>query len=148
PGPLEFFAVPGQANGIRGMADREDGSLLIATKGAVRRLVDQKVEVAYPFPAGIKDFQTTRVLRDRDGGLWVGTSGGGVVHIHHGRTDVFSQSDGLSGDSVYGLFEDREGSIWVSTVNGLDRFREFSVVTYSTRQGLSNAPTSGILGAR
>ena len=88
------------------------------------------------------------MLRDRDGGLWVGPAGRGIVHIHQGRTDVFSQSDGLSGDDIYDLFEDREGNIWVATINGLDRFRELPVVTYSTNQGLSGIPWGGILAAR
>src|SRR5256885_3531614 len=84
-------------------------------------------------------------LRDRDGGLWVGPAGRGIVHIHHGRTDVFSELDGLSGDDIYDLFEDREGDIWVATINGLDRFHELPVVTYSRKQGLSDIPWGGVL---
>ena len=88
------------------------------------------------------------MLRDRDGGLWVGPAGRGIVHIHHGRTDVFSELDGLSGDDIYDLFEDREGDIWVATINGLDRFHELPVVTYSRKQGLSDIPWGGVLAAR
>ena len=36
------------------------------------------------------------------------------------------------------LFEDREGTIWVATNNGLDRFRDFAIATFSVNQGLSN----------
>ena len=70
------------------------------------------------------------------------------MHIHQGRTDVFSELDGLSGDDIYDLFEDREGDIWVATVNGLDRFRELPVVTYSRNQGLSDIPWGAVLAAR
>ena len=63
----------------------------------------------------------------------------GLLHVHEGRTDLFAQSDGLSGDSVTRLFEDREGNIWVATIDGLDRFRDFAVPTISVKQGLSNA---------
>jgi signal transduction histidine kinase/streptogramin lyase len=61
---------------------------------------------------------------------------------------VFSESDGLSGDDIYDLFEDREGNIWVATINGLDRFHELPVVTYSKKQGLSDIPWGGMLAAR
>jgi PAS domain S-box-containing protein len=88
------------------------------------------------------------MLRDRDGGLWVAPAGRGIVHIHQGRTDVFSESDGLSGNDIYDLFEDREGNIWVATINGLDRFHELPVVTYSKKQGLSDIPWGGMLAAR
>src|SRR5262249_46174897 len=42
----------------------------------------------------------------------------------------------------------REGNVWVSTLNGLDRFRELPVVTYSTGQGLSNTPSGAVVAAR
>ncbi len=38
-------------------------------------------------------------LRDRDGALWVAIPDRGLVHIHQGKTDVFSEADGLSGDT-------------------------------------------------
>jgi PAS domain S-box-containing protein len=148
PGPAEFYAVPGLSNGrMQGMADSEDGSVLIAA-GAVMRLADGKAEAVYRFPTARRGFRFLGMLRDRDGALWVGPAGRGIVHIHQGRTDVFSELDGLSGDDIYDLFEDREGNIWVATVNGLDRFHELPVVTYSKKQGLSDIPWGGMLAAR
>src|SRR5579863_9768448 len=93
----------------------------------------------YSLPGNMPKFQARRLLRDREGGLWIGTGAQGLIHVHHGRADVLRQSDGLSGDSVQALFEDREGDIWVATNNGLDRFRDFAVPTYSGSQGLSNS---------
>jgi signal transduction histidine kinase/ligand-binding sensor domain-containing protein len=149
PGPPEFYSVPGLPNGrMQGMTDGEDGALLIPTTGAVMRLAEEKAGVVYPFPTARQGFRVLRMLRDRDGGLWVGPAGRGIVHIHQGRTDVFSQLDGLSGDDIYDLFEDREGNIWVATINGLDRFRELPVVTYSRNQGLSEIPWAGLVATR
>ena len=149
PGPAEFYAVTGLSNGrMQGMADSEDGSVLIAATGAVMRLADGKAETVYRFPTARRGFRFLRMLRDRDGGLWVGPAGRGIVHIRQGRTDVFSELDGLSGDDIYDLFEDREGNIWIATVNGLDRFHELPVVTYSKSQGLSDIPWGGLLAAR
>src|SRR3984957_9002112 len=149
PEPPQFYAVPGLPNGrMQGMADAEDGALLIATTGAVMRLADGKAEAVYRFPTARRGFRRLEMLRDRDGSLWVCPAGRGIVHIHQGRTDVFSESDGLSGDDTYDLFQDREGNIWIATINGLDRFHELPVVTYSRKQGLSDIPWGGILAAR
>src|SRR5262249_58408057 len=101
---------------------------------------------ALALPAG--EAGPLRMLRDRDGGLWIATSNGGVVHVHGGRTDVFASSDGLSGDHVLAFFEDREGSVWVATMDGLDRFREFAVATFSAKQGLSGNFVGSVLTAR
>jgi PAS domain S-box-containing protein len=149
PGPPEFYAVPGLPNGrMQGMAESEDGTVLIATTGAVMRLADRRAQAVYQFPAARPGFRVLKMLRDRDGGLWVGPAGRGLVHIHQGRTDVFSESDGLSGNDIYDLFEDREGNIWVATINGLDRFHELPVVTYTRKQGLSDIPWGGLLAAK
>jgi ligand-binding sensor domain-containing protein len=149
PRPPQFYAVPGLPNGtMQGMADSEDGSVLIAATGTLMRLADGNAEMVYRFPAASRGFRFLRMLRDHDGGLWVCPAGRGILHVHQGRTDVFSELDGLSGDDIYDLFEDREGNIWVATINGLDRFHEVPVVTYSKKQGLSDIPWGGMLAAR
>ena len=147
PGPPQFYPLPGEPDGIQGFGESDDGALLIGGRGGIQRFVDGKTE-AYPLPGTVGQFQARRLLRDRDGGLWIGTLGQGLVHLHQGRTDVFAQSDGLSGNNVNNLFEDREGNIWVATSDGLDRFRDFAVATFSVNQGLSNALVTSVLAAR
>ena len=124
----------------------DEGELFIAMPGGMRQLVHGKSEL-YPRP-GAKPINANRLLRDHDGGLWIGTLDRGLIHVHHGKTDVFSKSDGLSGDLIFSLFEDREGNIWVSTNGGLDRFRDFTVSTISLKQGLSSDYAWSVLAAR
>ena len=131
--------------GLKGFAQGDDGSILIATQSGVKSLVDGRVE-AYPLPGGAQHFNARGLLRDHDGGLWIGTFDRGILHVHQGRIDVFGAQDGLSGDSVDDLFEDREGNVWVATVNGLDRFREFAVTPLTVKQGLSNSVVDSVLG--
>src|SRR5262249_46308185 len=71
-----------------------------------------------------------------------GTKGHGLLHIHQGRTDVFGSLDGLSSDRLWSLFEDREGNIWVANKNGLDRFRDVTVSTFSAKQGFADSPNT------
>src|SRR5215472_15296708 len=88
------------------------------------------------------------LLRDRDGALWIGTLNAGLVHLHHGKLDVFTPADGLSGTPIQSLFEDREGNVWVATADGLDRFREYPITTIGKKQGLSNSSTTCLLADR
>jgi signal transduction histidine kinase/ligand-binding sensor domain-containing protein len=147
PGPPRLYPLPGETAGIAGLAEGHDGALLIGTRSGIRRFVDGKTELAYPLPGSVR-FPVRSLLRDREGGLWFGTPGGGLVHAHQGRTDVFVQSDGLSGDVIQALFEDREGNVWVATTDGLDRFRDFAVPTFSANQGLSNIAARAVLAAK
>ena len=148
PGPPKFYPLAGELHGLRGLAEGDDGGLLIAFRGAIIRLVDGKAEEAYALPAAVRQLSVRKLLRDRDGGLWARTSHQGLVHIHQGRTDVFAQPEGLSGNDVSDIFEDREGNIWVATFNGLDRFSDSAVATYSAAQGLSSAHVVSVLAAR
>ena len=89
-----------------------------------------------------------RLLLDRDGGLWIGTTNEGLYRIHGGSVDHFGVDDGLSGDDVYSLYEDHEGSIWVATTNGVDRFHDLPVVSFSSREGLGADGVEGVMASR
>ena len=115
--------------------------------GSIRKLVDGKAD-EYPLPGTRRPFGPVSLLRDRDGGLWIGTLHGGLLHVHQGKTDSFGPSDGLSSDAIRSLFEDREGNIWVATRDGLDRFRDFAVPAISVKQGLSSTDVYSVLAAR
>ena len=131
----------------------QDGRLLVATHaGGLLQFVADKLE-PYPLRDAShlnrsmpdRDVDANRVVRDRDGGLWIGTVQRGLIHVYRGGTEVFTKADGLSGDIVLSVFEDREGDIWVATTGGLDRFRELPVITIAKKQGLSSDATTCLL---
>jgi signal transduction histidine kinase/ligand-binding sensor domain-containing protein len=136
-----------------GLSRADDGHLLIAVhEGGLMQLSGDKLE-SFPVRGGNhsarllrnRDVDSNRILRDRDGGLWIGTVERGLIHIHNGQTDVFTKADGLSGNVILAMFEDREGDIWVASTGGLDRFRELPVSTVSERQGLSSDASYSVL---
>ena len=153
PGPAQRYAIPGVRVGD--LLKGDDGRMLIGISGAgLKRAVADKLE-PYPIYSAMnrnalladREVDSNKLLRDRDGGLWIGTHQRGLIHIHHGRTDVFTKSDGLSGDISCSLFEDREGNVWFASSRGLDRFRELPVATISTKQGLSSSYLSSLVAA-
>ena len=152
PGPPRRYPTPTE---LIGLSKADNGRLLIAVHGAgIMQLSGDNLE-PYPIRSAInsnrllsdRDLNSNRILRDRDGGLWIGAVERGLIHVHQGRTDIFTRSNGLSGDVVLSLFEDREGNVWVATTGGLDRFRELPVATISVKQGLSSDATQSVLGA-
>jgi len=93
------------------------------------------------------EVQSNRLLRDREGGLWIASESRGLLHVKDGQADVFTRSDGLSGNVGSSLFEDQEGTIWFGSDKGLDRFRKLPVSNLSTRQGLPDDLTNSVLAA-
>ena len=151
PGPPKRDAVPGVR--LADLTQSGDGRLIVGIRGGgLRQVVGDKLE-ACPIRSSMnsnatlpdRDIDANKLLRDRDGGLWIGTNQRGLIHVHQGRTDVFTAESGLSGNIIAGLFEDREGNIWVSTAGGLDRFRELPVTTVSTKQGLSSDNVNSVI---
>jgi signal transduction histidine kinase/ligand-binding sensor domain-containing protein len=151
PGPPKHYAVAGAR--LADLTQSDDGRLIVGIRGGgLRQVVGDKLE-AYPIRSAMnsngtlpdRDIDANKLLRDRDGGLWIGTNQRGLIHVHHGRSDVFTAESGLSGNIIAGLFEDREGNIWVSTAGGLDRFRELPVTTVSTKQGLSSDNVQSVI---
>ena len=160
PGPPRHYPAPAlMQSGLPGlifarqaMIEGGHGALLVAGYRGIWQLTDGKVDDGkiepYRFPSPPPQFREAKLLRDRDGGLWIGTLDAGLLHVHEGRIDVYTAADGLSGNSVEGLFEDREGSIWVATIDGVDRFRGYAVPTISVKQGLSSSVVVCILAAQ
>jgi signal transduction histidine kinase/ligand-binding sensor domain-containing protein len=147
PGQPKFYPLPGDPDGIRALAEDADGTLLIGWNGGIYRFVDGKAE-AYSLLGIARQFRAKRILRDRDGGLWIGTQTQGLVHVHEGKTDIFASADGLSGDHFNTFFEDQEGNIWIATGNGLDRFRDLTVATMTMHQGFWSSGGTAVLTDR
>ena len=144
PGPPKVYPIPGPDDRINALIE-DDGGILVAKDSGITKLRNGKAE-AFPLPAG---FQPGSLLRDRHGALWIAAIvDSGLLHIHQGRVDSFTQSDGLSGDTVSALLEDREGNIWVATVDGVDRFRDVAAPTFFKQQGLSSRAVMSVVAGK
>ncbi len=147
PGPPKRYSVPDLIETDHALLEDDDPSRLIVLCQGIWRMADGKTE-PYHLDGIRRPFTPLNIMRDRDGGLWIGTLERGLLHSYQGRTDSFSRRDGLSGDHVRSLFEDREGNIWVASTDGLDRFRSVATTSVSVRQGLSSPSTVTALAAR
>jgi PAS domain S-box-containing protein len=152
PGVPKRYELPGRPGDLVTAAD---GELLIGIRGAgLKRLSGDRLE-SYPIRSAFNPAEqipdsavkANKLLRDRDGGIWIGTDGAGLIHVKDGKADTFNKASGLSGNISCSLFEDREGNIWFTSEKGLDRFRKQSVTTLSVQQGLTSEVTKSVLAA-
>jgi ligand-binding sensor domain-containing protein len=151
--PLRSLTRAEGSAGIQALALDQDGAPLVGTgqNGAGAGLLKLSSKMWSEYTPGSfrgSSLSVAAILRDHDGALWIGTVNSGLVHIHNGETDVFTEADGLSGNSIENLYEDREANIWVVSSRGLDRFRELPVVTIGKREGLSGEHVTSVFAAR
>ncbi|HUI41592.1 MAG TPA: two-component regulator propeller domain-containing protein [Terriglobia bacterium] len=87
------------------------------------------------------------LLADKQGNLWIGTNGGGLVGYRQGQFSVYKTHQGLSSDSVLSLYEDARGALWIGTDGGgLDRMADGRFETYGHRDGLPNDSVFALSG--
>jgi signal transduction histidine kinase/ligand-binding sensor domain-containing protein/CheY-like chemotaxis protein len=108
--------------------DKEDNLLLGVGKGEIYRFKDG---VASPFLSLEKRAVMTSSYADRNGDIWIGTEGDGVLRIRGEKLSVYTTKDGLLANTVLSVYEDPFGNLWAGTTKGLCRFEGERFSSYS-----------------
>lgn len=82
-----------------------------------------------------KELAVSSLLSGRDNTLWIGTTNKGLYRLSKGVLDHFDVQNGLSGRRILSLFEDREGGLWVVTPMGVDYFRDYATLSFTSDEG-------------
>jgi len=149
-GSSETYGTGGQ---VVSLVPDADGSIWVGMLGEGRGsgLAKWKNGTIKPFMTSTFDgsrIAVTRMISDRQGNLWVGTDAKGVFRIHGNAVEHYGHMEGLSGDTVWTLFEDREGIVWAATSNGIDSFRDPTITTFSALEGLPKDAAVGVLARK
>ena len=108
------------ARQITAMLPLASGQLLIGTASRGVLLYDGKrLGPLHPTLAGIHVTELAGSQTD----LWIGTLDRGVLHWHGGRTDAFSEAEGLPDREVLSLYA-RDEEMFVGTALGVAEFRD------------------------
>lgn len=125
--PLPLLALPGRARMLLPAA-RGDW---IGGLGELLRSVDgqsQRIEFVAGSRGGVPQQALWTAIADRDGGLWLGSMGGGLLHLPASAERFRAwqprtgSEGGLRDGRVRGVARDAQGRVWIATLNaGLHR---------------------------
>ena len=116
------------------------------TTGAVKRFIYDPLD-----PASLSSNYIQYILKDREGKIWIGATGGGLdllnkdnetfTHYRHALQD----SSSLSHNGVHFIYEDPEAKLWIATEMGLNlmdrktgKFRSYFIDPNDTVPGGAN----------
>lgn len=101
------------------MVGSDDGLLLLNTRtGAFRLLVEDDTN-----PYSLSNRFVYPILKDHEGGVWIGTFYGGVNYLSPGVGQFewyrpVSHSNSVNGAVISGFCEDNDGHIWIASDDG------------------------------
>ncbi|MGE0864927.1 MAG: two-component regulator propeller domain-containing protein [Vicinamibacterales bacterium] len=147
PADQAFAVVTRTSEAPLGFSEAPDGEMWVTSPTVGFRRIDLRQHDGAPGGGGRRG-HGARLLHDRAGNLWVATLGRGLWFMRNGASvpEAVGRDNGLSNDSVRGLFEDRHGDVWVGTTVGLHRFARRRVTPY-TDLGVVRALEAGHDGA-
>lgn len=158
----------GKVEGIPALAGRQlrpllaldDGTLLVGTDGAGLWRVASDGRSATPIATaghGIGSDRVFSLTLDSGGGVWVGTSGGGLTHLDlkSGAMHTLARRDGLHDDVVFQVLDDGT-DLWMTSNRGLYRVSrervlaamrgeksDLSGTVYGSSDGMPSAECTG-----
>ncbi|MCD9008089.1 hypothetical protein LDO31_17980 [Luteimonas sp. XNQY3] len=109
---------------------RAGGTWFVGDRG-VFRLVGDRVVERWSAGEGVPGF--ARALHEDDDGLWIGTYGGGLVHVRDGEVVRYTAANGLFDDTVSCILPDRDGRLWMAGNNGLSVLLERPIAASGPR---------------
>jgi len=130
---------------VQAFAQTPDGYLWIGTNGGLARFDGTHFAVY--------NSDNTPVFREnsvhcltvaRDGSLWIGMEGSGLIHLSHGEFRVWAAADGLTDMFVHAVAEDRAGTLWIGTNNGFFRLAQGRVLRIDGTNGIPSLAVNAI----
>lgn len=127
-----------------------DGKMWIGTQTGIYTYADNQLAYEKELNDQLPDLMVHGIIRDKEGKLWIGTFGKGVVvfDMHQRKIHNFTIEEGFPSNAVNFMTKDSHGRILVATRNGIilfaDTARPEKFTAYGAEQGLMNTQVRAI----
>ena len=127
---VQPYGMHVSAEAYRAYEDRE-GNVWLNLAGGLYRATATGLE---PLPEHAR-----YIYADRDGDLWLGSNGEGLVRLKDRKARMFTTDDGLPSNATLTVLTSSSGKLWVGSNCGLSMFDGFHFRSYAEKDGLKNA---------
>ena len=117
-------------------AQASDGAVWAATENGLVRWQDGITKI-YQEADGLPTNRLRSLAFDREGVLWIGTTGGGLASFAGGQFKILKPADGFPHPEVRYVLADPAGGVWAATAGGgLAHVEHGNIKTYTVADGL------------
>lgn len=117
-------------------AQAPDGAVWAATENGLVRWQGRVTHV-YRKAHGLPIDRLRSIAFDRDGKLWIASTGAGLVSFDGRRFETFTPANGFPHLAVRSVLADPRGGVWAATAGGgLVHVREGAIRTFTVADGL------------
>jgi signal transduction histidine kinase/ligand-binding sensor domain-containing protein len=110
-----------------------DGNIWVATGRGLYRAAGDRLEAPAP------EIHARSFYAGRDGELWAGTNGNGLIRLKRRAVRMYTSADGLLDDLAMAALSGRDGRLWVGSNCGLSVFEGNRFKSYREKDGLFNS---------
>jgi ligand-binding sensor domain-containing protein/signal transduction histidine kinase len=134
---------------IQTIAQTSDHYLWIGTSKGLLRFDGQNfTQIEGKDSALLRAQDILSLIAARDGSLWIGTDGGGLLHYSSGHIQVYSAGEGLTYPIIRVIYEGSDGTIWVGSDFGIFKLKGNQFVRADDPVKLVNFGAQSIIGDR
>lgn len=153
-GELTSFLVPDKKDGayhIHSLLMFEPGILLVGSDDGLHRFNTETFEYMHMSSSefndkGLSDKFIYPMVKDREGGLWIGTYYGGVNYSPPAKGDIegYTHSDyrnSVNGNVISSFCEDAKGNLWIGSDDGGLSYMDVATNTFRNYESGTGANT-------
>jgi len=119
---FELRDLPGHLNNLPYAELTEDAKgRIVASQGPALGLWDKGHWQMVTTMNGLTRYDISELFVDREGSLWIGTVGHGLMRwVGQDQWEANTSANGLSDEIVWATQRDKSGRLWIGTESGLD----------------------------
>ncbi len=135
-GKLENLSSLVEGATVRTILTDHYGNVWVGSERGLFKFDGERVAAHYTTKDGLPADDVTVIHEDRNGDLWIGTSGA-LVQFKDGQFITSAMAGEVARNHIWSIYEDQDGTFWIGTYDdGLIRFRDGHFFNYKMEHGL------------